>query len=54
MVDIEITFSPQAELLLAHMKDITKEELINWQISKGVVIGGGDIILFLQDKYANR
>jgi len=50
MVDIAISFSPQAKLLLKEMPNITEEEIIQWQKKKGIEIGGGDIVMYLQDK----
>ena len=49
MVDVEINFSKQAELILKHSKNVTKAEVLDWFINKRkIFIGGGDIITYLE------
>ena len=46
--DLDIKFSSQAELLLAKMPEVKKEEIINWFLHiRKILIGGGDVVDFL-------
>jgi hypothetical protein len=46
--NVDINFSSQAELLLEKMKNVSKDDVIDWFVNeKKIFIGGGDIVTYL-------
>lgn len=48
--EVDIVVSPQALLILKQTR-FTKEEFVDWMISKKkIAFGGGDVVGFLEEK----
>ena len=47
-IEIEVSFSKQSETMLKSMPGINKDELIEWVAKKGLKIGGGEVIDYLE------
>jgi len=50
MVEVEIVFSRQADLILRNIPHIDRENFLKWFVKKGMIVGGGDIIDYLKSK----
>ena len=46
----KFTVSLQAQKMLAHTS-LSAKDLVEWYISKGIGIGGNDVVFFLGDMY---
>ena len=49
MVEMAISFSEQARVLLKQMPSVKEEEIIKWKQKQGIEIGGGDIVSYLRE-----
>lgn len=46
--NVKIKFSPQAELIINNLKDFDVEKFLERYKERGVIIGGGDIMDYLE------
>jgi hypothetical protein len=53
MVEVDIKFSEQAELMLKSMPNIDRHEVLKWFADKEIIIGGGDVLDYLKTEVKN-